>query len=300
MKRDLPPFYHFIQPIVASLQSLGGSASKMELSETVFFRMGLSDSQLNISHNETSGQSEADYRLSRAQMYLRKYGAIEFSPRGVWSLTKGFSWVQELDYRRVLQFVGSQDFSLRGYSLWKIRECGGQRGHLQMRQEATYELDSYSVEDPVLSWRDSLREILLSLSPSAFERLTMRILRECGFVQVEVTGKPGDRGIDGKGIVKLNHIMSFHMVFQCKRYRKPITPDMMRDFRGAMAGNADKGLFITTGMFTKEARAEANKPGTPPIDLIDGEELIDLLRQLELGLHPVVTYEVDASWFDNL
>lgn len=64
-----------------------------------------------------------------------------------------------------------------------------------------------------------------------------------------------------------------------------------------MYGRADKGIIITTGTFTAEAKKEAARDGAPPIELIDSEKLIDMLERLELGLKPVITYEVDHSFF---
>jgi restriction system protein len=151
-------------------------------------------------------------------------------------------------------------------------------------------------------WKDKLLSILYTISPSAFERLAQRILRESGFFQVEVTGKSGDGGIDGKGIVRVSGLLSFHVIFQCKRYKGSVTPSQIRDFRGAMQGRADKGLIITTGRFTREAIKEATRDGAPPIDLIDGELLCDKLKELKLGINIQMTetVEIRSDWFSNL
>jgi restriction system protein len=109
------------------------------------------------------------------------------------------------------------------------------------------------------------------------------MLRESGFVHVEVTGRTGDGGIDGKGIARINGFMSFHVLFQCKRYKGSVTAGEIRDFRGAMVGRADKGLFISTGSFTPAAVKEATRDGAPPIDLVDGDELAEKLKELALG-----------------
>jgi restriction system protein len=137
----------------------------------------------------------------------------------------------------------------------------------------------------------------MSLPPAGFERLCQRILRESGFTQVVVTGQSGDGGIDGYGILQVNPLVSFKVLFQCKRYAKSVAPSQVRDFRGAMAGRADKGIIITTGTFTAEARREATRDGAPPVELIDGEKLIDMLENLELGLKAVTTYQVESSFF---
>jgi restriction system protein len=122
-------------------------------------------------------------------------------------------------------------------------------------------------------------------------------LREAGFTQVTVTGQSGDGGIDGYGTLQINDLVSFKVLFQCKRYTKSVSSPEVRDFRGAMAGRADKGIVITTGTFTAEAKKEASRDGVPPIELIDGERLIDMLENLEIGLKPVTTYEVDHGFF---
>jgi len=122
-------------------------------------------------------------------------------------------------------------------------------------------------------------------------------LREAGFEQVVVTGKSNDGGIDGHGVLSVNHFVSFRVLFQCKRYSGTVAPAQVRDFRGAMQGRADKGLILTTGSFTTEAKREASRDGAPPIELVDGDELVELFAKLELGLRPVTTYEVDEAFF---
>lgn len=156
--------------------------------------------------------------------------------------------------------------------------------------------------DKTEEWKEQLLNILYEITPAAFERLAQRILRESGFFQVEVTGKAGDGGIDGKGIVRVSGLLSFHVIFQCKRYKGSVTPSQIRDFRGAMQGRADKGLFITTRTFTREAIKEATRDGAPPIDLIDGETLCEKLKELRLGVETklIESVEIRDEWFNGL
>jgi restriction system protein len=149
------------------------------------------------------------------------------------------------------------------------------------------------------NYREQAIELMLSLPASGFERLSQRLLREAGFTQVVVTGQSGDGGIDGHGTLQINPLLSFKVLFQCKRYSKSVSPSHVRDFRGAMAGRADKGIIVTTGSFTAEAKREASRDGVPPIELIDGEKLVDLLKSLELGLKPITTYEIDSAFFNE-
>lgn len=153
-----------------------------------------------------------------------------------------------------------------------------------------------------MDWKENLISVLLNIDPSAFERLCQRFLRESGFVQVEVTGKCGDGGIDGKGIVRMNGFLSFHVFFQSKRYKGSVGSGDVRDFRGAMQGRADKGLFITIGNFTREAIKEATRDGAPPIDLIDGEQLCDKLKEFNLGVKTELIEDVtiNPEWFDKI
>lgn len=180
------------------------------------------------------------------------------------------------------------------------------RRERQGRTEAT-EVDERTTESDVsdeetATWRETLMATLLEMQPDAFERLCQRVLRESGFIQVEVTGRSSDGGIDGHGIVRLAGLISFPVIFQCKRYRNTVSSSIVRDFRGAMVGRADKGLIITTGSFTRDASVEATRDGAPPIDLIDGEQLIDKLRDLKLGVvtRKVEVVEVNTKWFSAI
>lgn len=158
------------------------------------------------------------------------------------------------------------------------------REELRLRRQARREDAVADGEDAgEASWKDALIDQLLELSPGGFERLGQRVLREAGFVNVTVTGRSGDGGIDGVGTYRLS-LVSFPVYFQCKRYRGTVTAGPVRDFRGAMAERGEKGLLITTGSFTREAQSEAGRDGAPPVELIDGEGLSDLLKEFGLGV----------------
>jgi len=114
-----------------------------------------------------------------------------------------------------------------------------------------------------------------------------------------VTGRSGDGGIDGVGILQMTPFVSFNVLFQSKRYQGAVTPSQIRDFRGAMMGRADKGIIMTTGTFTLEAKKEARRDGVPPIELVDSDALIQMFERLELGLIPKTTYDVDERFFED-
>lgn len=149
-------------------------------------------------------------------------------------------------------------------------------------------------------WREHLADVLQNMDPYSFERLSQRVLRECGFTQVEVTKKSGDGGIDGTGKLRINGIFSFNVAFQCKRYSGTVGASEIRDFRGSLTTNIEKGVMITTGTFSKVAREEASSPGKQQIDLIDGEEFISKIAEYGIGVKPVTTYETDEDFFKKI
>jgi restriction system protein len=285
---DVPTFDKLIIPTVQALQKLGGSGTIEEINTTVYEITNLPENILQIPHKENSNITKVDYRLAWSRTYLKKFGLLENSSRGVWALLKPDINAKDINSEEVKKAVREQVLPQEVQHI--IQPFKYDKSEIENEVEETEE------------WKDRLLNVLYNISPSAFERLSQRILRESGFFQVEVTGKSGDGGIDGKGIVRVSGLLSFHVIFQCKRYKGSITPSQIRDFRGAMQGRADKGLFITTGNFTREALKEATRDGAPPIDLIDGELLCEKLKELRLGIVTKVieTIEVNKEWFSNL
>jgi restriction system protein len=286
--KSIPQYHAFFNPVLKALKLLGGSGSLKEINDKVIELVGLSNEVVEQMHNsETSNQTELEYRLAWARTYLKQYGLIDNSSRGVWSLTKKAEAVHEVNPDEVVRHVRQ---------LAKLSRVSTAR-----EPEANTEVYEEIEADQL--WKSDLHKILVNdLSAAAFERLVQRLLRESGFTQVEVIGRTGDGGIDGKGIAKIHGFLSFHVIFQCKRYQGKVTPSEIRDFRGAMVGRADKGLFITTGSFTLAAEKEATRDGAPPIDLIDGEMLAEKLKELKLGIkiEMVERVIVDPSWFRSI
>lgn len=270
-------------PTIQALQGLGGSGTIEEIYDQVIQLLKLPDQVLEIIHGNTS-QSEVEYRLAWSRTYLKKYGLLENSARGVWSLASTSINPDELDSREIVKFVRDHD-----------------KKKAVSSDPSDESVEAIEILDEV-AWHQQLHQVLLSLDPTAFERLAQRLLRESGFIQVQVTDKSGDGGIDGVGIARINGLLSFHVLFQCKRYQRSVTASQIRDFRGAMQGRTDKGLMITTGTFTRDAIKEATRDGAPPIDLIDGEQLVQRLKELGLGVRITLieSIDVDTEWFAKI
>lgn len=284
----LPTYDELMNPLLRALQALGGSGSVEEINDKVVELEKFPDDVLSQLHDpEKSNQTEIAYRLAWARTYLKKYGLLGNSTRGIWSLEGKAKALDKFDPQDVVQFV---------QALYK-REKGSKDIDAATNAASIVEVS----EEP--EWKQKLHAILTQiLTPAAFERLVQRVLRESGFTQVEVTGRSGDGGIDGRGIARIHGLMSFHVLFQCKRYKGSVSPGEIRDFRGAMMGRADKGLFITTGTFTPAAVKEATRDGAPPIDLLDGNEFAEKLKDLSIGVSTktVEVYIVDELWFSNV
>jgi restriction system protein len=263
---EFPKREYFFKPVLQAIQELGGSGSNEEINDKVIAILKISDELLAIPHKNTN-QSEFEYQMAWVRTMLKNQGLLENSQRGVWSINTN----SELSSIKVI---------------WDTK----------MEKKVNEEI--FEEED----WKVKVVNVITeTLSSSAFERLIQRILREKGFTQVEVTGRTGDGGIDGRGIAKINGILSFHIIFQCKRYKGKVGSKEIRDFRGAMVGRTDKGLFITTGTFTRDAILEATRDGAPAIDFMDGEKLAEKLKELNLGLKVEFkeTVRVDEEWFKN-
>lgn len=269
-------FSRFIKPLIETLRVMGGSASSSEATDVVIEMMNLSEEEL--SETLKNGASKIRNQVAWARQYSVSSGLIDSSKRGIWALTEqGFK--NPLEESDIFEIVKS--------------------GRSKKAPTENKSASSYEEVTDTEPHETELLQILKSLSPSGFERICQRLLRESGFTQVVVTGKSNDGGIDGHGVLKLNPLVSFNVIFQCKRYKESVSSPEVRNFRGAMAGRADKGIFITTGRFTLEAKKEARRDGVPPIELVDGEMLVNMFEQFELGVKPVTTYEIEYQFFDD-
>lgn len=270
---------HFI-PLIESLREMGGSASSYEATDAVIEREKIPEEELEKTNK--NGGSNIRNAIAWARQYLVYSGHIDSSARGVWRLTeKGLN--EDLSKLNPIEL-----FKTAHQSLKRDRSS-------EPTSKATNEIEA---EEKILESEETrLLPILKSLSPEGFERLCQRLLREHGFQNVKVTGRSGDGGIDGEGVLEINALLGFKVIFQCKRYQGSVGAGMIRDFRGAIIGRADKGIFLTTGSFTMDAKKEAVRDGTNPIELVDGEKLVKMFERLELGLKPRTVYEIDPEFF---
>ena len=283
MKESGSQFIRFMKPILSVLQTLGGSGTSSEVADRAIEMLKVPEQEQQIILK--SGQSRVYNQVHWARHYLARAGYIDASKRGVWSLTEKGAKAD------ITKFNANETLKLVQKLYAEERE-GEERGESGV--DATDESPDLRGD-----YKADLLSLIKALPADGFERLCQRLLRESGFQNVTVTGRSGDGGIDGTGILQINPFVSFVVLFQCKRYQGSVSPSQIRDFRGAMMGRADKGIILTTGTFTTEAKKEARRDGAPPIELVAGDDLIRLFENLELGLLPRKTFEVDHRFFDE-
>ncbi len=285
-----PTQLELVEPTFSALVELGGSATISEIYECVVAMLNLPDSVIDEPHKgNASQQTELEYQLAWARTRLKNYGAITNSKRGVWMITPEFADKTSISRSDVTEHIK------------KTKLAGKTDAEAAMiLNNGDLTDDGIDAPEELEPWKTELADTLHNMNPYAFERLAMLLLRECGFSQIRVTKKSGDGGIDGTGKLRINGIFSFNVAFQCKRYTGSVSAGDIRDFRGSLTTDIEKGIFITTGTFTRTAREEASNAGKQQIDLIDGTEFIGKLIEYRLGVTEKTIYEVDKEFFEKV
>ena len=287
----IPRYQNLILPTFKALKALDGSGSNEEILNQIICDLSIKAAVADIPHHGKAKMTELSYQAAWARTYLKKFGVIENSDRGVWSIQPDYISVEEIDVKAVVATVTKASGS---------KNNGKPSSAESEPADNDPANDDSEYPEELKPWREKLAEVLQNMDPYGFERLTQRVLRESGFTQVNVTKKSGDGGIDGTGKLKINGIFSFNVAFQCKRYAGSVGTPAIRDFRGSLSTDIEKGVMITTGTFSTAAKEEASNPGKQQIELIDGEEFITKLAELGLGVRPVTTYQIDEDFFKKI
>ncbi len=278
---QVPNYATLIEATFTALKLLGGSGRNDEINKKVYEILHVPNNVLEILHTGRNSFSEIDYRLAWARTLLKNSGAIINSSRSVWVISS--------EYANVEKVCGTEIEKNRNIST-----------NVNTRKPVVDSENNTEMPSEIKPWRQRVYDILMEMNPFAFERLTQRLLRECGFTDVVVTKRSGDGGIDGYGKLKINGVIGFNIAFQCKRYQGTVGAPEIRDFRGSLTRNIEKGLFVTTGTYSNAAKEEAANIGKQQIDLIDGEEFIEMLAEYSIGLKEVKDYEVDEDYFSKI
>ena len=282
-----PKFLKYWIPLITVLKESGGAGTTSEIIDSVIAKMNIPEDELEKTLK--SGALKVRNQIQFARLYLVKSEFIDSSTRGLWKLTeKGFE--SKLNEDKVYKLFKKVQKTLAD----NRKNQDGKRAS-KISEDSDYENQEVIDE----SHQTVVINILKKLTPRGFELICKRLLTEIGIENVQIIGGANDHGIDGNGIIRINDVVSFTVIFQCKRFKETVSPSYIRDFRGTMQGRADKGIFLTTGRFTSESKNEAKRDGVPPIELIDGEKLVNLFEKYELGLKPKMVYDVIPDFFDN-
>ena len=285
-----PKFIRFLWPTVRALRELGGSAKPREVIDLVLELANISDDER--AEQLKSGGLRVDNQIQWARQYLVWADLLDGSQRGRWTLTAN-GWTLDLD---------GQDHD-SAYELFARLHAERSGTSTKPRPVIEGEDESDEPPDPLdeqessdLALADGLRATVRALTPAGFENLCKRVLTELGLAQLRTVGGAGDRGIDIEGHLRVNPVVSFRVGVQCKSYAEDnkVVPRQIREFQGAL-GPFDRGIFMTTSVFTQQAEEQATSPGYKPIDLIDGERLIELLQEHGLGIKQLTV--VDDRFF---
>ncbi len=282
-QQKLVHFTKWFGPLLDALRDLGGSARPKEAVDRIAKNLSIPDNVLE--ETMKSGIPRFQNQVAWARQYLIWEGLLDDNTRGIWTLSekgRNTSLTEEQSKQICSKWVAIHQQAKKEKSKAGIPQ-----------EEEEEEPENVEITKP-----SSLLEILQSVTPSGFENICKRLLREHGFEDVQVTGGSHDGGIDGYGTLELNPFVSIKVLFQCKRYKGTVSRAQVGDFRNAMIGRAEKGIIMTTGTFSEDAKREASRDGAPPIELIDGQKLINLFEEKELGLKPKTVFEIDFKFFE--
>ncbi|WP_313951986.1 restriction endonuclease [Accumulibacter sp.] len=279
-------FVQWIPHILDALREFGGSATPREVCDAVA-RLAHVPDEKRFARLE-SGSLRFPNQVAWGRQYLVWEGLLSSPKHGIWMLTPS-SRERHLTLEQAREIVRK----------W-VAIHAEKRAQSPQAQQSSLEVATAqpSLTSPSNGYGEELLLQLQALSPESFEQFCADLLKHLGLERVRVTGGKGDKGIDGEGYLPLGPIVTAKIAFQCKRYSGSVSPSEVQAFQGAI-GDAEKGIFFTTGYFTDSARDAARRPGCKPIELIDGDRLIELLEAHEFGLLPAKTYAIDYTLLSN-
>lgn len=291
----LPDLPGMMLVTVEALKELGGSATIQELDEKVIELESVTEAEQAFTMPRDENRTRVNYYLAWARTYLKRGDTLNNSKRGIWALTEAGSAISDLKATQAIYDQVTQEERERA----RLKRRAAKKAEAARGDKIEVMADNGLVDEE--DWKSALLAVLGKITADGFERLAQRLLREAGFTKVEVRGKSGDGGIDGVGVLRVN-LVSFQVYFQCKRWKGSVGAKEIRDFRGALQGRADKGLFITTGHFTSQASDEALRDGAIAIDLIDGDRLCELLKENKLGVatEMIERVQIQPHWFAGI
>ena len=288
--QKLPEVVSFIPRILTTLRDMNGVAKAGAVKAAVVQAMSEAGEAMN-DQMLASGVPKYQNDIYWARMYLVNAGLLEpakTAGHGTWKLTSQ-GWESPLDMATAA-------------AIYFQTASKGNKNKDEADMPAPSGDDLQQDLEGTVNWQVQLKEILWSLSDQGFEHLCAAIMTANGLDQIKVTGKSGDKGIDGMGLMYLDDagLVSIRVAWQCKRYTTGTVGSMeVRNFRGSLGHKTDHGIIFTTSTFTAEAMKESVALGKTPIRLVPLDQLIEMLKNLKLGVGPEPGHVVDTSFFEQ-
>lgn len=306
----VPKYNEFFSPVLRALET----GEIKHVSEIRKFALDY----LNVSEEDrkamlpSNTQRLADNRVNWSITYLRKANLIERVARGKYKVTNtGLRVLHEkkdhVELKDLYQFDSFRQF-INTDTMSEEKKDLSQPSVLEDLQEGTPQDNlNASMEQINKELSANLLSEIMERSPAFFEKMVVQLLLKMGYGSALedgfVTGCSGDEGIDG--IIREDKLGFSSIYIQAKRWAedKAIGRPEIQKFVGALAGQgAQKGLFITTGTFTKEARSFVEKQLSTKVVLVDGEKLTKLMIEYNLGVSVETVYtikKIDTDFFSE-
>lgn len=282
-------FVRWMGPLLDCLRALGGSAKPKEVSGWIARQLKLPSTVTESALK--SGASRFHNQVQWARQYLVWQGLIDDSKRGIWTLTP-LGWKTRLDEPAACRvFLDRVKINRRCVARMKppphrCRRMTPDRTQPNRRQPTK--------SRSRICWTSSSRCRRTGSNSCAAVCCASTVSRRSRSRNARVMAAS-----TAMALLRLSPFVSLRVAFQAKRFADTVARRDIGEFRNALLGRAEKGVFITTGRFTADAATEAARDGVIPIELIDGERLVELFQTAELGVRPRQTFAIDHAFFDE-
>lgn len=305
--RGMPTHQELVLPVLQAVKNLGGTARSREVVDEVISLLPNSDALIEISYPNRPNVSVLRDRTEWGRSTAKLVGGLEQPNRGMYMLTDFGEELLALPESEAITLVkATYKERIRERRLENGQKPGSpsepQNDVENEHEEPSAEViaETQADKEEYSNWEEQLLNRLHRMSPEAFEKFVLYLLRRYGLKLTHV-GATADEGIDGIGTAPLSPVLSSRVAVQIKRYApngKSIGREVVALFqRDAQTKGAERAILVTLSRFTEPARKAATLT-TPTVDLIDGERLAQLVKddgESGVRLEPTV----NEKWFDQ-
>lgn len=283
---EIPKFHETFSPILEILSN-GQTIHTRELQKLVIEKYYKHLPIELLTEKTKSGEILINNRIAWGKSYLKKGGFISYPERGFVKITeKGLKHKTGLTLENVVEDSSLLTF-YKGEDSKESNNSVELKENLNSSPQDLIDIGFNQIETVV---KNELLERLKTIDPYYFEKVILILLKKMGYGDFIETSKSGDGGIDG--IINEDKLGLDKIYIQAKRFSEnKVREKDIRNFIGAMSGDTNKGVFVTTSLFDQGAIDKA-KNAHHKIILIDGNKIVDLMYEFNVGVQIKSTYEV--------